>query len=159
MKIVIDNYHQENVDCDPIEIKELELYTNDKGQVVVAFRCNYKYLDIDNSASSCNWDENGDTENFKYNSRCIDIRTYEKFNDDEDDIAISKRTTTLLLVPESEEEYELIDGYIHVLPLKYEYRILFIQSGDHGRPENDEPFFIEEGVLQSDKVYQIDMVE
>lgn len=112
----------------PILIDDTELSKNKHGQLLVSFATrNHKYLDVDYGSlhshvpgKHC---EHG-------MARGIDISTQEQYRPEDWESDKPEDSVTLYLIPESEEERELLCGRACILPTKWAYQICIVPFGD-----------------------------
>lgn len=114
---------------EPFRIENIDIFLNQYGQLGIHFDTpNHKYLDIDYGLSSSIDEATG--ENSEFWSRGLAMESPHLVYDLHLYFNVPVFTATLYLIPENREEKTLLDGYIVVRALKYEYEILFIPYSD-----------------------------
>lgn len=147
-----DSYDYEARD---LVLENLCVGKNGRGQIIIGFDSkNHKYFEIDQYPSWNSWDDvvvEGE-ESCGFGSRDIGIKSSTKVWEKNGDWAQPIWMSSLVVVPENEEEDNLIDGYIFALPLKYEYSIIFIPMDDYFMELKERDRYI----VEPEKIYRLE---
>jgi hypothetical protein len=128
----------------PIKLEKFKFYLNEDGYAVISFDTkNHKYLDIDyNTSTNLRYDS--DFEEFPFHPRGFSIRTHEKYRHETNLTMLPVSRLMLWLEPDNEEEAEIIDGEVCILPSRGHYEIVIVPYSKFKPRENTSDNILED---------------
>lgn len=134
-----------------ILFKSLSFGKNSKGQYVLGVECpSHKYLDFESGISYCLFGfEIGD----KFDHVRLRAETFEKGYDKELGFFAPLCSVTIILQPQTQQEADgLKFSRVVTLPLKYEFRLLFVPLEDFDSINFEQ----DDAEVESDMIYEFD---